>query len=85
MAIIMRGIRCADCGSSNVTRLADGAIHCNACGKVLPKAMPAAMQHKIDTASFTGLHSSLEAKELKRRYRNAELPDNHFISGALNH
>jgi transcription initiation factor TFIIIB Brf1 subunit/transcription initiation factor TFIIB len=83
MAMIMKLDRCAACGSSSVQKLANGQIACRACGKVLPEALSAAVQSKIDTAHFTGLYKTREGRELKRRYRNAELPTDYSAAGAF--
>jgi transposase-like protein len=77
MAMIMKKVRCAACGSNDVTVLENGQYKCHACGNTLTEALSPAIQAKLDTASLTGLHMTQEGKDLKRHYRNAGLPVNY--------
>ena len=55
MALVTKMNRCAVCGSSQISLMADGKYyHCEACGATSNHTMPAADLAKVDRISLMG-------------------------------
>jgi len=68
MALVTKMNRCAVCGSSQISLMADGKYyHCEACGATSNHTMPAADLAKVDRISLMG-GSTEEIEALRHRY-----------------
>ena len=68
MALVTKMNRCAVCGSSQISLMADGKYyHCEACGATSNHTMPAADLAKVDRISLMG-GSTEEIAALRHRY-----------------
>lgn len=68
MALVTKMNRCAACGSSQISLMADGKYyHCEACGATSNHTMPAADLAKVDRISLMG-GSTEEIETLRHRY-----------------
>ena len=73
MALVTKTIRCAVCGSSQISLMADGKYyHCEACGATSNHTMPAADLAAVNRIVALGGDTE-ELTRLRRQYKNLDI------------
>ncbi len=72
MALVTKMIRCAVCGSSDVTYDGKAVYHCGACGADCDHPMSAADLAAVNRLVATG-NSGEELAKLRKQYKNLDV------------